>query len=261
MNLVNVGRYTLQAIIGEGHIGRVYRAFDPQTGQTVALKILLDESPVEDARAYFQNEIVILSQLEHPHIPRFYHASGGAPAYIALELIDGKDAEMLLAELPEGQFFAPEKIVGWGVQICAALTYLHDHEPPIAFRDLKPSHIMIDTHDKAWLVDFNLAKILPPDKFITKADQVGTEGFAAPEQYKGVVSPLVDIYGLGATLHQLMTRIDPRRERPFTYAPPRAINPLLPKALADVIMKALAYEPEDRFPNAAAFKAALLACI
>ncbi|MBZ0289264.1 MAG: serine/threonine protein kinase, partial [Anaerolineae bacterium] len=68
------------------------------------------------------------------------------------------------------------------------------------------------------------------------------------------------IYGLGATLHYLATRINPRHERRFTYAPPRSINPLLPKALADVIMMALAYEPDDRFPNAAAFKAALLAC-
>ncbi len=259
--MTQFGRYEAQAVIGEGHIGRVYRAVDPQTGQTVALKVLLEESPVEDARAYFHNEIVILSQIQHPHIPRFYDASSDDPAYIALEWIDGKDAETLLAELPESQFFPPEKIVVWGAQICDALDYLHHHALPIAFRDLKPGHIMIDTHDKAWLLDFNLAKILPPDKFIAQADQVGTEGFAAPEQYKGTVSPLVDIYGLGATLHQLVTRIDPRRERPFTYAPPRAINPLLPKALADVIMKALAYEPEDRFRNAAAFKAALLACL
>jgi serine/threonine-protein kinase len=84
---------------------------------------------------------------------------------------------------------------------------------------------------------------------------------AAPEQYKGMVSPLVDVYTLGATLHYLATRIDPRKERPFTFTPPRTINPQIPKSLAAVIMKALTYEPEDRWQSAEDFKAALLACL
>jgi serine/threonine protein kinase len=261
MSGAKVGNYLIGDIIGEGDIARVYRGVDSQTGQSAALKILREDSPVPDAHLYFRNEIVILSHLEHPHIPKAYDASGDDPAYIALELIDGKDAESLLAQLPEGEFFRAEDLVQWGAQICDALAYLHNHAQPVAFRDLKPSHVMVDRQGKAWLVDYNLAKMLPSEKLLAGADLAGTEGFAAPEQYMGMITPLVDIYGLGATLHQLMTRIDPRHERPFTYAPPRAINPLLPKALAGVIMKALAYEPEDRFPNAAAFKAALLACL
>lgn len=254
-------RYQIGEIIGEGDIARVYQTHGTQNGQRVALKVLRDDSPVTNAQAYFINEIMILSQLEHPNIPQFFDAPGANPVYIAMEYVDGRDGETLLAELPEGEFLPAADLIAWGAQICDALSYLHNHQPPIAFRDLKAAHIMIDRQKKAWLVDFNLAKMLPPEKFLAGADLAGTEGFAAPEQYVGVVSPAVDIYALGATLHYLATRIDPRRERRFTYAPPRAINPVLPKAFADVIMRALAYEPEDRFPSAAAFKAALLACL
>src|SRR6185369_11690290 len=133
-----------------------------------------------------------------------------------------RDSERLLAELPDGDFLIATRVVHWGVQIADALSYLHDHQPPITFRDLKPAHIIIDGEQRAWLVDFNLAKILPDDKFIAHTDAIGTEGFAPPEQYQGAASPLVDVYALGATLHNLLTRIDPRLERGFTFAPPRS---------------------------------------
>jgi len=254
------GRFDVQALIGEGDIAKVYRAVDQQTGQLIALKVLREDSPEANAPIYFQNEIHILSQLNHPHIPAFYGASQGAPAYIALELIEGKDGEELLAELPEGAFFPSDNLIRWGAQICDALAYLYHHEPPIAFRDMKASHLMVDLHENAWLVDFNLARVMPPERYIEAADLVGTEGFAAPEQYSGVVSPLADIYTLGATLHYLATRIDPRKERRFAFAPPRSINHQLSKQLAGVIMKGLAYEPEDRWQSAQDFKTALLAC-
>lgn len=258
--MTQIGRYHVHSMIGEGHIGRVYRAADSQTGRDVALKILRQDSPTDNAPAYFVNESVILAQLTHRHIPAFFEASDD-PAYIALELIEGQDGETLLAQLPQGEFFPAERIIRWGIQICDALMYLHQHQPPIAFRDLKASHLMIDQHDNTWLVDFNLAKILPPEKYLRDADLIGTEGFAAPEQFRGVVSPLADIYGLGATLHYLATRIDPRQERLFTYAPPASINRMFPKHLARVMMTALAYEAEDRYPSAADFKDALLACL
>ncbi len=256
-----IEHYDVHEVIGEGHIGRVYRAVDRRNGQVVALKVLLDESPVDDARAYFENETAILPGLYHPHIPTCYDHSTGETAYLALEWIDGKDSETLLAELPEGTFLPPEQVAHWGVDICNALGYLHNHTPPIAFRDLKPSHIMVDREGSAWLVDFNLAKILPSEKILHDADLVGTEGYSAPEQYQGVVSPSVDMYALGATLHNLLTGIDPRHERLFTYAPPRSVNPHISKPLADVLMHALAYEPQDRFPSAKAMQTALLACL
>jgi serine/threonine protein kinase len=239
--------YTIQSILGEGHIAVVYWAVNTSNGQEVALKVLRADSPVPEARQYFDNEREILAQLNHPHIPAFYGVVDGEMPGMAIQLIDGKDGETLLGELSEGNFLNTRSVIQSGVQIADVLAYLHNHHPPMVFRDLKTSHVMVDAQNKAWLVDFNLAKIMPESSYLDDADRVGTEGFAAPEQYRGLVSPLVDIYALGATLHHLLTGINPRHERRFTYAPPRSINPAIPQAAAQVLMKALAYEPEDRY--------------
>jgi serine/threonine protein kinase len=252
-----MNHYTLHSLLGEGHISFVYRAAHEQTKREVALKVLRPDSPVEEARAYFENEAAILPQLHHPHIPTFHEFVPGEPPALAFECVEGKDSEAILAEVPQLSFLPVRSVLEWGIQIADALAYLHNHHPPIAFRDLKPSHIMVDRANKAWLVDFNLARILPEDKHLSQADLIGTEGFAAPEQYAGEVSPLVDIYGLGATLHTLLTGVDPRRERKFTYTPARSINPAIPKAASQAVMKALAYEPEDRFQRMSAMKKAL----
>src|SRR5262249_12404444 len=172
----------------------------------------------------------------------------------ALQFIDGKDGEALLAELPEGEFLNIGCVLRWGIQLADALAYLHTHTPPIAFRDLKPAHLMVDSGDRMWLVDYNLAKILPASRFLANADAVGTQGFSAPEQYNGVVSPLVDIYSLGATLHYLLTRVNPRHTPRFIYAPPRSINPAIPTPVAETVMTALAYDPADRIQRMEVFR-------
>src|SRR5262249_43379162 len=157
--------------------------------------------------------------------------------------IDGKDGETLLAELPEGEFLNVYCVLRCGIQLADALAYLHNHTPPIAFRDLKQAHIMVNSEDRIWLSDYNLAKILPAIRFRGDADAVGTQGFGAPEQYNGSISPLVDIYALGATLHYLLTRVNPRHTPRFIYAPPHSINPAIPKPVAQTVMTALAYNP------------------
>jgi serine/threonine protein kinase len=252
--------FTIGDVIGQGHIATVYRALDRRTQQPVALKVLRDDSPVPSARAFFQNEVALLARLEHPYIPAFLgHFEN--PFCIAMQLIEGHDGEAILADLPEGKFLPPVRVCRWGIALCEAFTYLHNQNPPIVFRGLKPAHILVNAEDSVCLVDFNLARIVPPGARTPEPDQAGTEGFAAPEQYIGHDSPLADIYTLGATLHYLLTRIDPRKERRFTFAPPRSINPGISTNLAAVIMKALAYQPEDRFQSAEAVRAALLTCL
>ncbi len=256
-----IGAFEPLAQIGEGHIATIYRARDTRNHQLVALKVLRPDSPVPEARTYFENEITMLAMLDHPRIPKLFEHGDSPQPYMAMTLIEGKDGEILLAELPPDNFLPAEGLIRWGIQICGALSRLHTHQPPIAFCDLKAAHLMIDSGGDAWLVDFNLAQILPPEGVMTQNEPMGTEGFAAPEHHQGKVSPLVDVYGLGATLHYLSTQVDPRQERLFTYAPPRAINPALSKAFAGVIMKALAYELEDRFESIDAMKMALAACL
>ena len=253
----SISHYHIESLLGVGEIALVYHAINRSNGQEVALKVLREDSPVVDARQYFENEGAVLAQLRHPNIPIFYEYIGGITPCLVMSLIDGKDGETVLAELPEGKFLPTKSVIKWGIQIADALAYLHNRHPPIAFRDVKAAHMIVNQPDQAWLVDFNLAKYLPTRKLLTDADRIGTEGFAAPEQYRGVVSPLVDIYALGATLHYLLTRIDPRKERRFTYVPIRAINAAVPKALAQIIEKSLAYEIEDRFQSMEEMREAL----
>lgn len=256
-------RYRDLAQIGQGDIATVYYARDSQTGKSIAIKLLRTDSPEPNARAFFDNEARLLAEIAHPTIPKFYGmflTDSGIPC-IAMQFIEGQDGETKLAALAEGTFFPPEIVIHWGLQLCDALAYLHTLPEPIIFRDLKPAHMMIAADNRVWLVDFNLAVKLPVGQSTIKTIAAGTEGFAAPEQYDGIASPLCDIYSLGASLHYLLTRIDPRKERPFTFAPPRSVNPTISKTLAAVIAQATAYEPEARFSSIQAMKAALVNCI
>lgn len=253
--------FECQAEIGQGEIATVYRARNLHNEQLVALKVLRADSPVPGAWAYFENEIAVLSKLHHRRIPRLLAYGEQPQPYMAITLVEGKDGEALLDDIPADSFFPTEQLVRWGIQLCEALSHLHKRQPPIAFCDMKASHLMVDAAGDAWLVDFNLAQILSPDGFAMQSNPAGTEGFAAPEHYQGKVTPLVDVYGLGATLHYLSTRIDPREGRAFTYAPPRSVNPRLSKAFASVMMKALAYEPEERYTSISAMRTALVNCL
>ncbi len=252
-----ISHYEIEALLGRGEIALVYRAINSLNGQEVALKVLRADSQVVNARHYFENESKVLAQLHHPNIPIFYEYIPGEPPCLVMSLIDGKDGESLVTELPEGMFLPIRSVIQWSIQIANALAYLHNRYPPIVFRDLKAAHVMVNRPEQAWLVDFNLAKLLPSHKLLTDADRIGTEGFAAPEQYRGVVSPLVDIYALGATMHYLLTRIDPRSERRFSYVPVRAINAAIPKSVAQIVSKALAYDVEDRYQDMEELREAL----
>jgi len=257
---MGLDRYQVTAMIGQGDIGQVFRALDRETGRTVALKMLRQDSPATNARHHFVNEARLLARLNHPNIPAFYDFIAGRKCTIVFELIEGHDLETLLSA-HQGDFAAGE-VIHWAVQVCDALSYLHQHPiHPIVFRDLKASHIMVNEQGKAWLVDFNLARPLPLGGRLEGADRVGTEGFAAPEQYEGTALPASDVYGLGATLHYVLTRLDPHRSRPFTFAPPRSVNSALSTRLAAVIMRAVAYEIKDRYQDACTLKQALLACL
>src|SRR5690606_36435077 len=139
-----------------------------------------------------------------------------------------------------------DKIIEWAIDLCDVLYYLHSHDPePIVFRDMKPSNVMIDSRGKVRLIDFGIAKTFVSG---VKHTMIGTEGYSAPEQYKGDVTPLSDVYSLGATLHHVLTRRDPRLEPPFSFQerPIRDLNPKAPPALVEIIERALAFNWRDR---------------
>jgi serine/threonine protein kinase len=206
----------------------------------------------------FEREANILATLNHPSIPRIYdYFSQDDRSYLIIEFIEGKDLEEILGENDE--FLDEVQVVNWAIELCDVISYLHNNKPePIIFRDIKPSNIMVDIHGHILLVDFGIAKTFRTGQ---KGTMIGTEGYSPPEQYKGEATQQADIYSLGATLHHLLTKRDPRLEPPFSFEERRirTINPAISPELESVIYTALSYEPEKRFTTAADMKNALIA--
>lgn len=257
-------RYRIDKVIGLGGMGAVYKVRDLHFTDAVkycALKEMIakfaDEMDERTRYSNFQREANLLASLSHPGIPAVhdYFVEHGR-AYLVLEFVEGRDLEALLKET-QGQAQFTEQMVGsWAMQLCDVLFYLHSHKPPIIFRDLKPSNVILTPQDLIVLIDFGIAKTLQEDQ---KGTMVGTEGYSPPEQYRGIVSPRSDIYALGAMMHQLLTRSDPRYQTPFTFAErlPTALNPSVSPAMEAVIMRCVEYDPEQRFADVLELRAAL----
>ncbi|MGD1995462.1 MAG: serine/threonine-protein kinase [Anaerolineae bacterium] len=257
------GRYRIRGVLGAGGMSTVYKAQDlrfPQVMRLCAVKEMLNTASDKQVRAVavrnFEREANILATLSHHAVPQVYdYFSEKEHSYLVMEFIPGKDLETLLKET-EG--FLPEsKVVDWAIQICRVLTYLHYHKPnPVVFRDLKPSNIMLDEQGRIRLVDFGIAKVFQSGK---KGTMIGTEGYSPPEQYRGVAEPRGDIYSLGATLHHLLSKQDPRLEPPFSFheRPIHDANPMVSAELEEIVHRALEYDMNQRFSSAQEMRQAL----
>lgn len=259
-----VNRYAIQEVIGIGGMGSVYRARDlhfPNVVKLVAVKEMINQARDPLVRQTivqnFEREANILVTLEHPTIPRIFdYFTQNERSYLVLEYIQGKDLEELLiqAQAP----YPEEQVIQWAIELCDVLNYLHNHKPePIIFRDMKPSNIMVNQYNHIILIDFGIAKNFRDGQ---KGTMIGTEGYSPPEQYRGEATPQADIYALGATLHHLLTRQDPRLEPPFTFndRPIRVANPAVTVEMESVVSTALQYNPADRFNTAEEMKQALI---
>ncbi len=259
-----VNRYAIQEVIGVGGMGSVYRARDlhfPNAVKLVAVKEMINQARDPLVRQTivqnFEREANILVTLDHPSIPRIFdYFSHNERSYLVLEYIQGRDMEELLSQtqtpLPEDQ------VIQWAIELCDVLNFLHNHKPePIIFRDMKPSNVMVNLNNHIVLIDFGIAKNF---RGTHKGTMIGTEGYSPPEQYRGEASPQADIYALGATLHHLLTRMDPRLEPPFTFGdrPVRKLNPMISTELETVVTTALQYSPADRYQSAEDLKKALI---
>jgi serine/threonine-protein kinase len=250
--------YVIERVIKEGGMGAVYMAVRrPSDGNLYAVKEMLDRfnDPKERTEALdrFNAEAELLKGLKHPRIPRIYsHFADTGRHYLVMDFVEGGDLEDVLQRdgaLPEKQ------VLEYADQICDVLSYLHGQRPQVIFRDMKPSNVMIDRKNGGIkLVDFGIAKVL---KVAERGTQIGTPGYAPPEQYQGIASPASDIYALGATLHHMLTGRDPRDEKPFDYPLARDLNPNVSRRTSDAIQKALQMKPEDRWGSVAEFRAQL----
>jgi serine/threonine protein kinase len=257
-------RYLIQDVIGVGGMGAVYRSRDlhfPNVVKLVAVKEMINHAPDPLVRRTivrnFEREANLLATLDHRAIPRIYdYFTINERSYLVLEFVNGKDLEAILNA--SDSFLDEARVIGWTIELCDVLEYLHAHKPdPIIFRDIKPSNIMINLQDHVVLVDFGIAKHFQAGQ---RGTMIGTEGYSPPEQYRGEASPTADIYALGATLHHVFTRRDPRIEPPFSFSerPIRKLNPQVSPELETIVNQALQYTPADRFSSASEMREALL---
>ncbi|MBF6567556.1 MAG: serine/threonine protein kinase [Candidatus Binataceae bacterium] len=252
-------RYLVERLLGGGGMGMVYLARDQRlANRPCAIKEMVDHfiDPQQriEANEYFAREADTLAQLKHVAIPaitdRFDHRNRH---YLVMEYVEGRNLEEEIAAT--GGPFSEGTVIDVGRQLCDVLAYLHGLTPPIIYRDMKPSNVMLNARGRVVLVDFGIARLF---RAARKGTMIGTLGFAPPEQYQGAVDPRSDIYSLGATLHYILTGRDPEKFPPFSFPPVRDLRPDVSSNLAGALDRALAYEVDGRPQSIQEFRDMLL---
>ena len=261
-------RYIVRAILGKGGSSTIYLVRDQRVKQNLyALKEVIDADKREANHLAFEYEI--LTRLEHPSLPRVYRVFEDTRTnrtYILMDYIEGPNLAQLQKQ-SRGQKMTLAQIMSIMAPIVDAISFLHHQEPPIVHRDIKPSNIIVPTSgDKAYLVDFGIAKLYATDA-TTTAIRHFTPGYAAPEQYGTGTTPSTDIYGLGATFYTLLTGKTPVEsfQRMILLSekesdPLERVDQLVPTIssnVADVIQRAMALRRTDRFETVEEFWHAL----
>lgn len=262
-------RYKIERLVAAGGMGAVYRAIDTRFNRPCAVKEMLDEFHTEAERAqsveWFTREATLLLDLNHPCIPRvrdFFVEYG--KHYLVMDYIDGRtlgdvvEKEGNVLGVNGARGVAEARVRSWAQQVCSVLVYLHRQEPPIIFRDLKPSNIMVTTQDEVKLIDFGIARSLQGQG--QQATVISTMGYAPPEQLLGDPEPRSDLYALGATLHKVLTRHDASNNKPniFVFPLVHVLRPDVSLAFEQVVMKALAYKVDERWSSALEMERAIM---
>ncbi|WP_164234014.1 Stk1 family PASTA domain-containing Ser/Thr kinase [Microbacterium hydrocarbonoxydans] len=274
---VLAGRYRVDELIGHGGMAKVYRGYDLTLGRAVAIKILDPELARDTAfRTRFRLEAQSASRMSHPSIVRVYDAgdpstadSGSEePPYIVMELISGTLLKDIIASGP----VPVEDAVRYVDGILEALDY--SHRAGVVHRDIKPGNVMVTDKGQVKVMDFGIARAVS-DSSSTVAETtqiIGTAAYFSPEQAKGEpVDARADLYSTGVVLYELLTGRQPfRGESPVAVAyqhvsetpvPPTEVNEASPRALDPIVLRALAKDPYQRYPDAAHFRAALDAAV
>ena len=258
---VKAGRYEILGELGRGAMGVVYRATDPVIGRTVAVKtIRLSEEGTGLSRpellSRFQTEARAAGLLTHPNIVVVYDAGEeNGIYYITMELIEGKSLQALL---DSGHSFPVPRVLRIMEQTCSALQFAHERS--IIHRDIKPANLMLTADDTVKVTDFGTAKILQFGTVQQTTHVMGTPSYMSPEQVKGrPVDGRSDIFSLGVLLYEILTGEKPFPGQSITTViykivneepiPPRTLNPSIHQGLSDIVMRALAKEPEVRYQS------------
>ncbi len=203
------GRYTCVDVLGQGAMARTYKAVDEETGRVVAVKVLYP-SRLTTLKEFvrFEREAETLARLNHRNIPRyidhFEHKFNNERVYcLVQEHIDGPT---LARRLEEGERFDEAKVVGLGIEALEVLAYLGRFEPAVVHRDLKPSNLVTGQDGALRLVDFGAVREAVRQTIQAGSTVIGTYGYMPPEQLTGEACPASDLFALGVTLVQCLTR-------------------------------------------------------
>lgn len=264
--LTKLGKYEIRRELGRGAMGIVYEGFDPYIERIVALKTVLksviDSSEAEEAFGRFRREAQAAGRLTHPNIVSVYeYGEDNDMAFIAMEFVTGKELKWYF---DRGERFQLKDSLHIMSQLLEALDYSHSHS--VVHRDIKPANIVVNSDSQVKVVDFGIARIESSE--LTQVGTVlGTPTYMSPEQFMGITADgRSDLYSAGVILYQFLTG-----ERPFTGnmttimhkvmyqapVPPSTLNPEVTKTLEEVVKKAMAKLPEERFQTAAEFIKAL----
>lgn len=252
------GRYRLLTVIGRGGMSTVYLALDTVLNkQWAAKEIRHVEDPAE--REVIVQGIVteanMIKRFDHPAIPRIVDiVDDEGTLYVIMDYIEGRTLEDIVATSgPQ----AEDAVVDWALQLCDALGYLHRRTPPVIYRDMKPSNVMLKPNGLVELIDFGIAREMRDDDPAATAAhgdtvQLGTRGFAPPEQYggDGQTDTRSDVYALGATMYALLTGKNPA-EPPYTILPVRQVVPELSPGIERIVARATQPDPADRYADCA----------
>jgi tetratricopeptide (TPR) repeat protein len=258
ISALRIGGYDVVSELGEGGMGRVYKAVDNSLGRFVAIKVLRSNDPFECSR--FRGEAELIASLDHPNIIKIFAIEttpDGRP-YLVLEFAEGGSLDRELAGQPQEPRRAAEMIE------TLALAVHFAHEKGVIHRDLKPANILRTKDKTLKLTDFGLAKELEVSSGMTPSGAVmGTPSYMAPEQAEGKVKQLgraTDVYGLGAILYELLTGRPPFRGvnivdtleqvRWVEPASPSRLVPRLHRDLTTICLKCLQKTPSRRYQTA-----------
>lgn len=251
------GKYKILNKIGQGGMSVVYLAMNERANKQWAIKEVRKDG-TKDYEVVKQGLIAetdILKRLNHPHLPSIIDVIDCDDTFlIVMDYIEGRTLDYWLkTEGAQPQ----ERVVEWAKQICDVLGYLHSRKPPIIYRDLKPSNVMLKPDGKIMIIDFGTAREFK-EQSIEDTKCLGTQGYAAPEQYggHGQTDARTDIYNLGATMYHLLTGHNPSLP-PYEMKPIRQWNGALSSGLEEIVLKCTQRNPDDRYQSCAELMYAL----
>ena len=260
LSTTQLGRYPIEAELGRGAMGVVYRSTHPRLNIPVAIKVLAEQFSSDPSfRQRFHREAATVASLNHPGIVRVYDFDEDGPVlFIVMEWVEGRSMRSWLEEYGR---FSVDVSVDLIQQLLSAVGVAHDYQ--IVHRDLKPENILISNRGKTKILDFGISKLIDDKHRLTATgSMVGTPAYMAPEQVKGeAIDATSDIYSLGMILYELL-----HGEPPFTGALPAVLHSqvfdrprastAIPSQIMEIIWKATAKDRDQRFQTCEGFSGA-----